>query len=459
VPRRLGRAWALGLLGGLLLALAALAPTPADAQERRVLDEIAAVVSGEIVLRSEVDQLVAQVMRERQVPYSRELWMNTLNELIDQQVMAEVARRDTTITVGDQMLDDRLGMRIDQMAQQAGSEERLETVYGKSILEIKEDFRDEFRDQLLAQQLRQRKMQGVRITPSEVSDWFEQVPTDSLPRLPETVRLSHVVRYPKPSQDVRDRARRIIATLRDSIVHGGADFEAMARQFSDDAATAPDGGRLTGITLGDLVPEFAAVAARTEPGSVSQIFFNEARAGYHILRVNDRRGDVVDFNHILIQIDRDAIDPAATVDYLSAVRDSIVDMGAPFELMAKRHSEEGSTAQNGGRVVDPSTGVRDLILEYLDTTWRTTIRTLDEGQVSAPSEVKLLDGDRAYHIVRLERRLPPHRVNLDDDYELIEQYALQDKRGRVMDAWLDELREDVYVDIRIEPSDLTTARR
>jgi peptidyl-prolyl cis-trans isomerase SurA len=126
--------------------------------------------------------------------------------------------------------------------------------------------------------------------------------------------------------------------------------------------------------------------------------------------------------------------------------------------MAKRHSEEEESAQNGGRVTDPRSGSRDLVLRALGPSWRQTLRSLEVGEVSQPSEVKLLNGEQAYHIVKLQARTPAHRVNLEQDYDRIRQYALQDKRQREMNTWLTELRDEIYVDVRISEDDLTAMR-
>jgi peptidyl-prolyl cis-trans isomerase SurA len=73
--------------------------------------------------------------------------------------------------------------------------------------------------------------------------------------------------------------------------------------------------------------------------------------------------------------------------------------------------------------------------------------------------VQLLNGDRAYHIVKLGRRMPAHQVSLDTDYERIRQLALREKRNRMLQEWTQELREEIYVDIRISKSELTALRR
>jgi peptidyl-prolyl cis-trans isomerase SurA len=183
----------------------------------------------------------------------------------------------------------------------------------------------------------------------------------------------------------------------------------------------------------------------------------ESPYGFHILRVNSRKGDLVDFHHILIQVDDSQADPASAIETLRMVRDSILTHNAPFELMARRYSEEEVSKRIGGRVVDPRSGERDLVLQALNFTWRRTIDDIGIGEISDPVEVELLDGKRAYHIVQLHRRVPEHKVGIEADYERIEQLALQDKQNRVMVEWLETLRKDVYVDLRGKARQLSLA--
>jgi len=425
----------------LLLAPGLLrAQSPAD---DRVLDEIVAVVGNELILRSEVDAFLAGYLQQQRIPYADELWLEALNQLIDQKVLAEHARRDTTIQISDDRVEQALQERLNQLMPQVGGQTRLEEIYGKTLTQLKAELREDFREQMLAETFRNRKLQQIRITPSEVRAWFEQFPTDSLPTLPDLVRLSHIVRYPRPSEKARQEAFEIASAIRDSIVSGRSTFEEMARRFSEDPGSAAAGGHIPDTRLADLVPEFAAVAARIPIGEISQPF--ETPFGVHILRVNRRQGDLIDFNHILIRVDESQADPSEAIAYLEAVRDSILQYNIPFGLMARRHSEEEATAAQGGRVVDPRTGERDLVLSALDPTWQRTIDTLEVGEISHPAEAVLLDGRRAYHIVRLDRFVPSHRVSLETDYARIEQLALQEKRQRVLRQWLNELRQSVVI--------------
>ena len=288
-----------------------------DAMSEDVIDEIVATVDEYIILRSEVDAIVMRLLQTQPVEYSGQVWMSALDQLIDQRVMTIHAKRDTNLVVTDEQLEQVLNQRVEQLTSQMGGTARFEEAYGKSTLEVKADLREDLKDQLLAEQLQGGKIGTIKITPSEVRAWFSQFPQDSLPVIPDVVRLAHIVRYPEPSKAAKDYAVELITTIRDSIVVGGGSMEDLATQFTDDTGSQETGGHYVGSRLRELVPEFAAVASRAEIGTVSQVF--ESPYGYHILRVNDRRGDIIDFNHILITVDESSADPAEAISFLTMV--------------------------------------------------------------------------------------------------------------------------------------------
>ena len=197
-----------------VLALVVLSATlPARAQEQ-VLDEIVAIVGDQILLRSDIDGLVMGLVQQRRLEYSDALWADALNQLIDQKVMAIHAKRDTTIIVTEDQIDQTLNDRINQLTAQLGSTARIEEIYGKSLVQIRADLREDFRERLLAEQFQSRKIRQIKITPSEVEAWFGQFPTDSLPTLPDIVRVSHIVRYPKVTEAAEQEALEIISAIR-----------------------------------------------------------------------------------------------------------------------------------------------------------------------------------------------------------------------------------------------------
>lgn len=439
----------------LFLSLAFLLPFHAQAQDDQVLDEIVAVVGDNIILQSDVDGMVLGVMNQQQMAWSEELWTEALQQLVSEKVLVIHAKRDTNIVVTDQQVDQMLDAQIQQIQQQVGGQARLEELYGKSLLEVKADLREEYRDRLLADEFRRQKVSGIKATPTDVRDWFDQIPTDSLPTIPDLVRVSHIVVLPEVTQEARNEALEIITSIRDSVVAGVSSMEEMAQAFSDDPGSAANGGLYEDMGLDEVVPEFAAVASRSPIGMFSRIF--ETQFGLHFLRVNARRGDRIDYNHILITFDDRKVDDAPARGRLEVLRDSILTGGASFEALARDESEEDLSKAQGGRVTDPSSGERNLYVEALGGMWQRTLAPLEVGEISEPAEVVLLDGRRAWHIVRLDNRIESHRVDISTDYDLIEQRALQDKQQRIMDAWMRELRQSVYLDFRGKARDLGLA--
>ena len=431
----------------LLLPLLALVllTSAGRAQQPGPLEGIVAVVGQNVILRSDVEALALQFARGGGV--TDEMRRAALDDLISQNALVEHAKRDTTITVSPDEVNDVLDQRTQQLVQQLGSEDAVVSLYGRSLPQIREDFREPVRDQLLAQALQRRKYFEIRITPQEVRAWFEAIPADSIPDVPALVRLAHIVQFPEVNAEARAAAEAKVAAIRDSI-EAGVPIEDLARRHSEDPGSAQRGGRYERVNVRDLVPEFGAVAATTAPGELSQVF--ETQFGYHVLRLNSRTGDVVDFNHVLVRVDETSLDPGPAIETLEALRDSVVTDSASFARIAKEFSEEEVSAARGGNVVIPQSGERDLRLDALEAGWRQAVDTLEIGEVSHPAPATLLDGRQAYHILTVQRRTEPHRLSLQTDYALIEEYALQDKRQRELEAWLRQLRDDVYIAVKDE---------
>jgi peptidyl-prolyl cis-trans isomerase SurA len=428
------------------------AQSPADR-----LDGIVAVVGTHPILLTDVEAM-AMTMASRGAAPTLEMRRAALEEMITHSLIAERAKRDTTIVVREDEVTMTLEQRTQELIRQMGSEEAVERMYGKSLLQLREDHRAEVRRQLMAQALQRRIVQNIRITPAEVRQWFNQIPADSLPEIPELVRIAHIVRFPAVEQEAREAARQRIDAIRDSVL-AGETIEEMARRHSADPGSRAAGGRYSSVNVNDLVTEFGAVAATITPGDISHVF--ETQFGFHFMRVNDRRGDLLDFNHVLISVDETRTDPTAALRTLEMVRDSVVSQGASFARLAREYSEDQASSAHGGNVIVPQTGDRDLRFEALGAQWRATIDTLEVGEISRPEAVTLLDGRPAYHIVLLQRRVPAHRMSLETDWVLAEDFALQNKRQEVFVEWVQGLRKEVYVgcldELLCPPRDGTTA--
>lgn len=440
-----------------LLFLSLILTFNTQAQQQQLADQIVAHVNDNIILKSEIDQSVADYIRQSQVQqqgqpvqFSRELWFNFLESAIDNYLLLEKAQIDS-ITVSEEEVELRMDQRIQQLIGQAGSERALEQAFGKSLLQLKADFRSDFREQMITSKVQQQKMQSISITRPEVNEFFESIPKDSLPTIPEQVALSQIVIIPPAKGDAEQQAFNFAQQLRDSIVTHGKSIEELARRHSDDRGSAQRGGLLPLMGLNELVSEYSAAASALQPGGISKVV--ETQFGYHVIRLNRRVGDQIETNHILISVDSEELDEDYAIERLNAIRDSIMsNPDVKFADVARKLSEDPSTSNLGGKIFDPQSGERLIPLNRLDPAMYRVVLLMDEeGYISEPKSFNLQSQNKkAYRIVRLDRQIPEHIANMKQDYERIKNIALQQKQYRIMQKWMKDLREDIYVEYKID---------
>ena len=180
-----------------LLALCGLthlwAQPSSDAYQR--IDGIVAVVGDEIVLSSDVRDRVTQAQLEgREVSADNECGL--IESILFEKLLLHNARLDS-LEVTDAEVMGEIDRRLTYYLQMFGSLEAFEAEYGKSVAEWKAEFQDPVREQILAQKMQAEIDQTVRSTPAEVQDYFDAIPADSLPLIPEELSYSELVMQPE----------------------------------------------------------------------------------------------------------------------------------------------------------------------------------------------------------------------------------------------------------------------
>ncbi|MCD6165964.1 peptidylprolyl isomerase [bacterium] len=409
------------------------------AWSQQLLDGIAAIVGDEIILESEVAQYAATLALQMKLDVQNEpqkfneLQKNSLQNLIVQKILLTKAREDT-IVVEDSQVEQVLEQQINQWIQQIGSERKVEEYFGSSMNKIKRRVRKEIREHLMVEKLQQQKLQEVKITRQEVEQFY-QTNRDSLPELKESVEISHILLQVTPGAESKQQAREKIAGILERL-RSGEDFAELARQYSEDPGSAAKGGELGFIQRGDFVKDFEEKAFALQPGQISDIV--ETQFGFHIIQMLERRGEKINVRHILIRTRPTKADEERTLKLLLAIRDSCL-AGADFAEMAKRYSNDETTADKGGYL-----GWFEVEKLQLPE-FKSVVKELKIGEISQPFRTRF-----GYHIVKLLNRREGGKLSLQRDWEQIEQWALMDKRSRLMQKWVEELKKNLYIEIKDE---------
>jgi peptidyl-prolyl cis-trans isomerase SurA len=407
---------------------------PAFAQQ--VMDRIVAVVDNDLILESELNaQVQFFLLNNRLDPKTPGLREQVLQSMINEKLVVAKAVEDS-VTVSDEEVQQQLDVAIQQRVQQVGSEARLEEMYGMPLSRIKREYRDEMRKNLLAQRLQQQRFGAAQIGRFETEEFFRTY-RDSLPRVPEEVELVHIFIKPKFGEAEQLATRARAQLLLDSIA-AGVDFDGLAKRHSEDPGSAPLGGNLGLVRRGQFVKEFESAAFALLEGQTSGIV--ETELGMHLIQLIERRGDAVRARHILLRIQRTEAGDQIAIALLDSLRARAI-AGQQFAELAKRYSEDKETNLIGG-------ALGTLELEQMDKNWLATVSPLQTGDISAPAKLPV-GNSYGYHIVLVRKRTPAHVMTLEQDYHKVEALALNYKRTRDYQAWLEDIKSKIYWKIYI----------
>ncbi|MCB9252189.1 MAG: peptidylprolyl isomerase [Flavobacteriales bacterium] len=416
-----------------------------QAQPRQILEEVAAVVGENVILKSEWEVEYLQV-KDQYPDFKGDLKCEILNQLVLQKLLLHKAELDS-IEISEEMVDYELDRKIVYFTAQIGDEARLEKYLGKSIIEYKEEMKPKLKQQMQVQEVQKVMLDAVKVTPTEVKKYFDKIPNDSLPLFGTEVELGQIVMVPKPNQLAKDYAYETLKKYREDILAGRRDFELTAKSFSEDPGSAANGGELGYFKRGQMVSAFEAMAFKLKPDSVSPII--ETQYGYHILKLIDRKGEKINVRHILIKPTIITKDLQNTEKFLNDLIALIKIDSISFCKAASKYSEDEMTKANCGFFTDPNVGANRIEIELLDQDVVLQVQKMKPGEFSKPTPIQNPDGSTAYRILYLKSETKPHRANLREDYQKIQAFALEQKKQEAMAEWAEKFKKNVY--IHVEP--------
>lgn len=423
-------------LGLLLIA------SPVIAQQSEVLiDEVVAVVGNRIILESDLETQVLQYQAQGATQGKQTLKCQVLEDLLVQKLFVNQAEVDS-IEITDNQVESALDQRVRYFISQFGSQEKMETFYGKSVLEIKNEFRDVIKEQLMAEEVQQEIVENAKVTPSEVRSFFLNIPPDSIPLIPAEYEVGQIVKMPPVSTQELNAVRERLRQYRDRII-AGERFETFAALYSEDPGSASRGGELGFYNRGELFPEFEAVAFRLEKGEVSDVV--KTKAGFHIIQLIERRGEMVNVRHILLRPKPSPVELEEARNFLDSIAQEIKAKNLSFEEAIKYSDDPGK--MHGGLMISPYSGTPRHEAEHLEPNVFFVVDKMAVGEIS--NAVPFLDeeGNSAFRLLYLKVRTTPHRANLNEDYDRIKNWALENKQRNAILDWIGEKNKSTYINI------------
>lgn len=410
----------------------------------KVIDRIVAVVGNNYILQSDLETQYQQMLAAQE-PVNENTRCKLMEELLYQKLLLAQAQKDS-LEVSEGQIEQELDRRMRYYLQQFGSEEKFVAFYGKSVDDYKLELKDDVRELLLEQQMQGKITEGINVTPSEVKDYFNAIPADSLPFINSELEVGQIMKKPTISPEAKKEAKSKIEGLRLRIEKGEASFASMAALYSMDPGSASKGGVYEGIQRGQFVPEWDAWAFKLKKGEISEVF--ETVYGFFIIQLIERRGEEVDARSLLIAPAVDATDMYKAKLSLDTTYQRLLADTATFSDLAARYSDDDESKNSGGLIINPYTGSTRFQMDELgqyDQTIAFAVDNLKVGEFTKPMPATTTDGKQAYRILYLKTRTLPHKANLVDDYQSIQNAAMSKKQQEAIQNWIKKKSVDTYV--------------
>ena len=411
--------------------------------QKVVADKIIAVVGDKVVLKSDLDNTIMDMQRQGiEVPANARCL--SLEQAMGIKALVLQAERDSLPVTEEEIAAD-IDNQIRGFISAYGSKEELEKVSGRTLYQLKEDFKDGFRERKLAAAMRNKIVDVIRITPNDVKAYFDKFPKDSLAFYESELEIGQIVVYPKANRDAEEYCVEQLKEFKQQLESGKRDMKTLAALYSDDPGSKENAGQYE-INRNEKQwdPAFMAKAFSLKEGQISTPF--KSKFGYHIIQMVNRAGDDAVVRHILKipQITKPEITGA--INKLDTVRSKLIAGTLQFGEAVSKYSDDEASKFTGGMRTGPD-GSNYITIDQLDKDLVVMMKELSIGQFSQPKEYTDERGKKGVRIIYLKSRSEPHRENMKDDYNKISQRALDEKKNNTLEKWFNEKISTYYIKV------------
>jgi peptidyl-prolyl cis-trans isomerase SurA len=413
-----------------------------------VIDEVAWIVGDEAIYKSEVEETRKQEQLNGQ-KWDGDPYCIIPEELAVNKLYLNQAKLDSIVATPSEV-NQQLDYRIQSLASQLGSMEKIEEYFNLSMSQIREKMYESIEDEIIIGSVISKITGKVTVTPSEVRRYLKEMPADDIPYVPTQVEVQIITIEPKIPQADIDEVKAELRDYTERIQSGEVQFSTLALLYSEDTGSARRGGECGFMGRGDMVPEFSAVAFNlTDPKKVSKIV--ETEYGFHIIQLIERRGDRVNVRHIL----RKPKVPQSSIDEcllrLDSISDDIRNSKFTFEEGATYISSDKDTRNNKGLMTFRSENNRMTIskfeMQQLPQDVAKVVNNMHVGEISSPFVMQMTNGKKVCAIVKLKSKVTGHKATMADDYQILQDIVLEKKRTEVIEKWIKEKQRITYVKI------------
>ena len=408
-----------------------------------VVDKTIAVIGNEMIMLSDIEEEV-RLMKAQGMMSDRNARCELLEKMMEAKLFLMQSRLDS-LEVKNDMVESEMKSRIDQIRTSLGGDEQVEEYFGQPIYKLRQQWRETIEEQSLIQQMQQKVSSNMpELTPYDVKEYINRTDSIDLPVVPIKYQLSQICVYPDREAANIAVKERLLA-IRERIINGEK-FSTLARIDSQDPGSARKGGELGMASKSIFWPAFSDAAMALKPGVVSQIV--ETPDGFHIIEVLDKKDDMFNARHILLQPEYTSEDRERGFRILDSLRTEIMHGAVEFDRAARFYSEDPATRTNGGQMADQYTGSSYFEIDLLKPQDYNAIKNPEVGDITEPLESldnEGRNGNLVYKIIKVDKILPAHTATFNHDYDLLLSHAQNEMAMKAIDDFIESKLESTYI--------------
>jgi len=417
----------------------------AQAQVKKVIaDKIVGAVGDKYILKSDIDNAIADYKRQAQgqegaiVPSGCQV----LEGQLIRKALVLQSEKDSLV-VTDEEVENMIDSKIRRFIAEFGSKEALEEIAGKSIFQLKEDFRTPIKEQKLAQDMQEKIVEKIKITPNEVRAFYNKIPLDSLPLYESEVSIAQIIVHPKANRDIEEYVISQLLGYRKQVEAGINTFDQLIKLYSEDPAAKENLGQYNlNRNERSFDPAFMAGSFRLKDGQISAPI--KSKFGYHLIQLISRSGDDAVVKHILRipPITNDEINE--TKHLLDSVKKEVLAGRLIFGEAVNKYSDDEGSKFSGGSITG-NDGSAYVNLDQLDKDMIMVVKGMKPGEISDPQVYVDERGRKTVRLIYFKERSVPHKENLKEDYNRVSVRALEEKKAKAMETWFKEHIHNYYI--------------
>ncbi|MBO5865301.1 MAG: peptidylprolyl isomerase [Bacteroidaceae bacterium] len=432
---------------GLLCAMLAVFPLQSMMAQDNVIDRVEWVVGDKFILRSDIEEAIRYWVSNGRT-FEGDPYCVVGEDLAVQQLFLHQAAIDS-IEVDESNVIRQVEAQMEHVIRQIGSKEKMEEYFNMTSADIREMYREQLHNMEMAERMKMKIVGDIKVSPVLVRRYFESLPKDSVPFIPQQVEVQIITMHPHIDQEEIERVKAELREYTERIMNGETSFSTMALMYSQDPGSARRGGELGFSGRGQFQPEFSAVAFNlTDPGKVSKIV--ETEYGFHIIQLIEKRGDKVNVRHILRKPEHSNENLKAALLRLDSLAVGIKEGEIKFDDAVGLYSEDKDTRNNFGIMYNKQNASSHFAMDELPVDVARVIETLAVDEISQPFAWLLDNGKTVCAIAKVKSRTEAHQATFSDDYEVLRQMYQAKLSDERIKEWIKKKQRDTYVRVNKE---------